>query len=156
MPHCKGIWHEQMDPSPSCSNLLKAKSQSAPKPPGVQGWMFLRGHRESHKPSPPQPSFLTAKPPGAASVGNTRCFLHPPRAVTELHPCNHPGTFFSTSNFPPRGSAHPPSQPTQSNFFPPKCQAEEQQQTMETCLGNNYVPSQPEHEYSTSPRGAGK
>lgn len=49
--HCKSIWCK-MEPSQGCSNFLKAMGQSAPKPPGVLGWMLLRG---SYHPSPPNP-----------------------------------------------------------------------------------------------------
>lgn len=135
--HISRLLQPSQSKEPKCPKATRGAGVDVPE--GAQG--------EFYNPSPPQPSFLTAKPPEGSQHGEHEV---PPSPVggDRGSPRDHPGTFFSTSNFPPRGSAHPPSQPIQ--FFPPKCQAEEQQQSMETCLGNNYV--QPEHEYSTSPR----
>lgn len=72
--HCKGIWCK-MEPSQGCSNFLKAMGQSAPKPPRGAG---VDAPERELPPITSQPSFLTAKLPKCTSVGNTRCFLHPP------------------------------------------------------------------------------
>lgn len=148
--HCKGICHEQMDPSRGCS-----KEQKCPTATRGAGVDVPEGTGRVTIHHLPQPSFLTAKPPKSSRSGEHEVLPPPAMGMTEVHP----GTTPALSS--PQATSHHKDllilPPNLSNplFFPPKCQAEEQQQSMETHLGNSYVQrSQPAHEYSTSRRGA--